>query len=473
MWAWLLWESVALAQTPDVCVETEILAPPDHPGQSTEATRAVRFSVNRGDVPDPDRIDASAIANALASGAPPPADAPPVTVLLEGGLDPWRPGRAVVRLTAQGRALPPEAPLPVHVVFLVETSTTNASATTLDVRTDFSGIAPGGLYTPVERIRVVQAALRQWLAQWERPGTISIVVWDQQASVLLPPTEDREAARAAIDRLAVGLAPAKPIPGQFALPSAIEIAARRPAPCEDHRIVVFTDGPQVATPVGDPIDTFADRLLRYSRLSVVVLPNGDKRAPEYEALAVAGRGVGWYADTTWEVAAALDRAVLPPRRVAQRLDWTVDFDPTWVAWAEPLGADPAGGPVAEGESWTRLYDVMLRPGARAHEGPVAVARWRADVRGWDAASSGEVPLRGSDIRDWDGQSPGQRAATAVVAYTELIRWRAAIHDWSSLLAAVEPSQSPVHAEIHAWFSSAARLWTGERGWSGSPFGRGR
>ncbi len=477
MYALMLLARLALAQSNEVCVETEIVGPPDMPGQRADAGRPIRYAINRKGPPEPETVDASALANLLPMIEPPGNGEAPIGVGVDATFDPFRPGHVVLRVTASGRELPEEAKLPVHVVFVVETSTTNASATTLDLSTiqDQTSLAPSEptrLYTPTERIRVVKRALTEWFAEWDRPGTVEIVVWDQQAAILLPPTDvsDRATIEAAIGRIRTGLAPQDPIPGKFALPVAIEIAAKRPAPCEDHRVVVFTDGPQVETPVGDPIDQFAARLLKYSRLSVVILPNGPRRAPEYERLATTGRGVAWYADTTWEVRAALDRAILPPRRVAQAVDLDVAFDRSQVAWADLLGADPTGGPLATREQWTLLYDVMLRPETAANAGkPVATVHWKADQKGWEGEAEGDVVLQREDVTASDGASKDLRAVTGIVAFVELMKWEAAIHDWEWLSSSVEAASSPVHAEISAWYDVAKATWPGTPRWSALPF----
>ncbi|MBA2321837.1 MAG: hypothetical protein H0V89_11875 [Deltaproteobacteria bacterium] len=457
----------AFAQDPsaEVCVETEIRGPPDHPAQRAEAARDVRFAINRGTVPRGTALDASAVANLLPISARPDIGEDPVAFFLDGVDDPFVPGHVRVRVAARGRDLAPEALLPVHVVFIVETAVTTGSATTRD-------LTPDGphLYSPRERVRVVREAIREWLLTWDRPGTISLLAYDGQVLEVLPttPIEDRETILAAVARLDVGLAPKVALAGHSALPEAIAQSAKRPAPCEDHRIVVFTDGPQVETSAGEPVAVAASRL-RYSRLSVVILPAGPRRAPEYERLAEAGRGVGWYADTTWEVRQALSRGILPPRRVASRVDWTVAFDPAQIAWAEPLGPDPSGRPLATGEQITWLYDVMLRPDARP-DVPLATVQWTGDFPGWRTPPSGTLALAPSHVATWETAHPDLRAATTMGAFVDLLQWRAAIHDWDTALAAVPSGPAPAQEEMHAWLRDARKTWPGTFRWPTLPFG---
>jgi hypothetical protein len=463
----LLLTSLALAQSPsaEVCVETEILGPPDHPSQRAEAARDVRFAINRGGVPRGMELDASAVANLLPISARPDIGEDPVAFFLDGVEDPFRPGHLRVRVAARGRDLSPEALLPVHVVFIVETANTTDSATTLQVTPD--GPSP---YSPVERIRVVRESIRNWLAHWEHPGTVSILAYDGQVLEVLPttPVSHRDVIEAALDRIQVGLAPKVQIAGHYPLPEAIEKASDRPAPCEDHRIVVFTDGPQVDAPAGDPLPIVASKL-RYSRLSVIILPSGPRRAEEYEHLAEAGRGVGWYADTTWEVDQALHRAILPPRRVASRVDWTVAFDPEQVAWADPAGLDPSGRPMATEEQITWLFDVMLRPTADPAK-PFASVHWTGEFPGWNTPPAGDLTLAPADLPTWEKASADLRAATTTAAFVDLLLWHDAIHDWDRARDAIRPAASPAHAELHQWLVNGQVSWPGTFRWPTLAFG---
>lgn len=457
--------AVAEVPTAEVCVETEILGPPDHPSQQADAARDVRFSINRGGVPRGTALDASAVANLLPITARPEIGEDPVAFFLDGVTDPFRPGHLLVRVAARGRDLSPEANLPVHVVFIVETAATTDSATTLE-------LTPGGasLYSPVERIRVVRESIRAWLAAWEHPGTVSILAYDGQVLEVLgtTPVSHRDVIHAALDRLVVGVAPKTQLAGHYALPEAIDRASKRPAPCEDHRIVVFTDGPQVDAPAGDPLPIVASKL-RYSRLSVVILPSGPRRAEEYERLAETGRGVGWYADTTWEVRQALHRAILPPRRVASRVAWQVAFDEQQIAWADALGADPSDRPLATEEQITLLYDVMLRPAADPAR-PFVRLHWTGEFPGWNTPPTGDLDLAPAGVASWETANADLKAVTTTAGFLSLLQWQGRILDWDLALAALPVGTSAPHAEINAWLANGRSTWPGTFRWPTLAFG---
>ncbi len=233
---------------------------------------------------------------------------------------------------------------------------------------------PGPLYRPITRLELVQAALRDLFDKAPSASRVSIVAMDAlQARGILRPTElsDRAAIAAALDELTPGVVRPDDPRTPVVLEKFSDLTFDK---CHDNKVVLLTDH----------VDQLVQRkavqdVARWAADDVEVWSFGVGLNDDVEAdLALLGAAAG---GASWLINAKSDyqriwRYILDPGGVVASDAYVqVDFPPgaRWRILPGDPDAEPAFqegsaafslGTLRSGETWAKVFEVDLPPGAR-------------------------------------------------------------------------------------------------------------
>jgi hypothetical protein len=312
---------------------------------------------------------------------------------------------------------------------------------------------PGPLYRPVTRLDIVKAALEDLFARAPDSSRVSIVAMDAlQARGILPPTELRDAAvvQEAVDRLEPGLVrPDDPLTPQV-LEKFSDLTFDK---CHDNKVVLLTDH----------VDQLVQRkavqdVARWAADDVEVWSFGvglnDDVEAELALLGAAAGGASWLINARSDYERIWRHILDPGGVVASDVYVQVDFPPG-ARWRtlpggpgrdSPLSEGAASfslGTVRSGETWARVFEVHLPPGAQ--DGLVAPL---ADLGASVLHERGEVRLRpdpSEPVPPFAWAAPTLRAR-ALAAYWIDRPANRAVYRMGDVL---EPEGTA--AELKAWF----------------------
>ncbi len=184
----------------------------------TGAYANTRRFLTAGQMPPSDAVRTEELLNYFRYAYPAPAaKGTPFTVSTDMMVSPWNPDTRLLRVGLRGYDLPRSQRPPANLVFLVDVSGSMSSADKLPlVKTALAGLA--GELRPQDRV--------------------SIVVYAGAAGLVLEPTNDPRAIRAALDRLSAGGSTA----GGAGLQLAYSIARGSFIDGGVNRIILATDG---------------------------------------------------------------------------------------------------------------------------------------------------------------------------------------------------------------------------------------
>jgi Ca-activated chloride channel family protein len=417
-----------------------------------------------GHLPPPEAVRVEEIVNALDYGDPPPAEGD-FALHAEGAPTPFGGGDRyrLLRFALKAREVDALDRKPAALTFVVDVS---------------------GSMAQENRLGLVKASLGLLIDELRPDDRVALVVYGSRGRVVLAPTADKEALRAAI----LGLHPDGSTNAEEGLALGYDLASAALRPGAINRVILASDG------VANVGATGPDSILARARaeaargveLTTLGFGMGNYNDVLMERLADDGDGRYAYLDTLEEARRVLVEELTGTlQTVAEEARAQVEFNPEVVERYRLLGyenrdvADERfrddtvdAGEIGAGHTVTALYEVKLqeqatgRGGERAYrDAPVATLRlrWRPD--GAEAFVETERALTlGELAASWNAASPALRLAGLAAEYAELLRgsyWarEGSLDEVFRGLQRLQPELTgdPRAAELAALAGKAARL----------------
>ncbi len=385
----------------------------------------LRRFLEDGALPPADAVRIEEMINYFDYGYPDPAKGP-VGVVTEVGPSPFHDGRRLVQVGIQGRRPRGERP-PLNLVFLIDTSGSMSDANKLPLVVE-------GLSMLAERLRPVDR--------------VAIVVYAGSAGVVLEPTADRAAVRAALERLQSGGS----TNGAQGIEAAYALAEKNLDPRAINRVVLCSDGDfnVGVTDQGSLVRLIEDKRETGVYLTVLGFGTGNLKDSTMEALAQYGNGNYGYVDSKAEAKKVLvDEMDATMVTVANDVKVQIEFNPAQVESYRLIGYENRllaerdfeddhkdAGELGAGHSVTALYEIVPARGdstqrglkyqsgraltAAARSAELATVRLRYKLPG--AAEGNELAVTVAD-RDLalEGTSDDFRFAAAAASFGMLLR----------------------------------------------------
>jgi Ca-activated chloride channel family protein len=379
----------------------------------TASYTVARQYLNGGQMPVPASIRVEEMVNFFDYGDPAPTQGD-FAIKAEGGPTPFTQGAQyrLVRFNLRGREVRMDNRRPVTLTFLIDAS---------------------GSMDQANRLPLVKQALSLLLDQLRPTDRVGLVVFGDRAHVLLEPTNDREAVRQAIGKLAIegatnieeGLTVAYEVAGKSFKPN----ASNRIVLCSDGEANIGRSGPQAI------LGQIGREARRGIELTTLGFGMGNYNDNLMEQLADKGDGRYAYIDTVAEAKRVLVEEVSGTlNTIAKDAKTQVEFNPAVVARYRLLGYENRAiaderfrdnrviaGQIGSGHSVTALYEVELRPDA-PRDGLVGTLRlrYRAPVVG--NVTETEKKLYLFDVAPtWEKASPAFRLSVLVAQFAEILK----------------------------------------------------
>ena len=342
-------------------------------------------------------------------------------VHLEAAPSPFSPGRQLLRVGIQGKALAKSQRKPAHLTFLVDSS---------------------GSMGQDDKLPLAQEAMKIAVRNLNENDTVAIVTYAGESRDVLPPTPATEYQTifAAIDSLHAG--------GSTAMGSGLELAYKhavsRASGGVTSRVVMLTDGDANIGP-NLSADAMLESIHKYAQegvtLTAVGFGMGNYRDDLMEKLADKGNGNCFYVDGLREARRVFQTQLTGTLEIiAKDVKVQVELNPEAVSEYRLLGYEDRAiadqdfrndkvdaGEIGAGHSVTALYEVKLQGSAEE----LATVRIRAKEPNGTAATEQAFTLRRSELRpSIDAASPDFRFAAAVAGTAEILRHSAASEAWS-------------------------------------------
>lgn len=408
-----------------------------------------RRRLREGALPEPASVRTEEVVNALRYDYAPPQD-DPFSVTFEASPSPWDPSAHILRVGVQSRVVTDRRP--VHLTFLVDTS---------------------GSMRGYDRIELVKHALGMLVEGLRDGDTVAIVAYAGAAGVVLEPTADHAAWRAAIDRLQTG--------GSTAMGEGISLAYRLASashrPGHTSRVIIASDGD---ANVGVTDTAALSALIRDHAKAGVALTTlgfgqGNFRDARMEQLADDGDGAYYYIDGLEEARRVfVDDLTSTLELVARDVKVQVVWNPDAITGYRLLGYENRevadrdfrndavdAGEVGAGHAVTALYEVQLKPGAPQ---PIATVHLRHKPPGPDAPSTEDTfPLQAWMMRPTFAEaSRDHQLAVLAAAFAEKLRHspfapQASCGALADMAEAARRQDHPEDAELVDLMRRAARL----------------
>jgi Ca-activated chloride channel family protein len=382
----------------------------------TGSYTVVRRYLRDGHLPPPEAVRVEEFLNAFDYG-----DAPPrrgdFSLTTEGAPSPFADGDRyyVLRFGIAAREVAAEDRPAAVLIFVVDTS---------------------GSMNRENRLGLVKKALYELLDHLRPDDRVGLVVYGSRGEVMLEPTGDHEAIRAALDRLhATGSTNA-----EEGLVLAYELADRFRDDKIINRIILCSDG--VANVGRTGPESILERIERYAdrgvELTAVGFGMGNYNDVLMERLADTGNGRYAYVDALPEARRIfVEELTGTLLTIGFDAKAQVEFNPDIVARYRLLGyenrdiadhrfRDPTvdAGEIGAGHSVTALYEIKLQPDAatRATSRRIATLRFRYRPVGSGEAVELERPIEVRSLAaSWEAATPSLRLATLVAEYAEILK----------------------------------------------------
>ena len=382
------------------------------------------FSISRrklmeGALPPPSAVRVEEFVNYFDYGYDAPKDAP-FGVTMGAAPSPFGQGHHLVRIGLQGKKVQGAERLPVHLVYLVDTS---------------------GSMMSDDKIGLAKKSLRILTDSLQQGDTIALCTYAGWVREVLPPTgvEKKNEILAAIDQLAAE--------GSTAMSSGIDLAyalAKKTfVKNAVNRVVVLSDGDANVGP--SSFEEISKQIEQYKNqgitLSTVGFGNGNYKDVMMEQLADKGDGNYTYIDSEEQAQRVFGHEVNGPLQVIARdVKVQVEFDPKVVKEYRLVGYENRdvkdadfkndqvdGGEIGAGHDVTALYDVVL---TSADASPLTVhVRFKAPVGGGAKESAFVMPKE--SIATTFAAAPGNlRLAVGVMGFAELLRKSPLAKEWT-------------------------------------------
>jgi Ca-activated chloride channel family protein len=302
-------------------------------------------------------------------------------------------------------------------------------------------IAVSGSRGQQTRLGLVKAALARRLDELRPDHRVALVFYGSRGRVVLEPTADKEALRAAIDRLQ----PEGATNAEEGLALGYRLASEALRPGAINRVVLASDGVANVGATGPDsiLATVRSQAARGIELTTLGFGMGNYNDVLMERLADEGDGRYAYIDTLDEARRVLVEELTGTlQTVAEEARAQVEINPEVVERYRLLGyenrdvADERfrddtvdAGEIGAGHTVTALYEIKLRKAATGRAGtrayrhaPVAILRLRWRPAGTDAFVETERPLTVGELaRRWESATPALRLAGLAAELAELLR----------------------------------------------------
>ncbi len=343
----------------------------------------------------------------------------PFAVHLAGAPSPFEQGHQLVRVGIKGKHVQGAERVPVHLVYLVDTSGSMQSA-------DKIGLAQKSLHLLTDTLK---------------PGdTVALCTYAGSVREVLSPTGDRKAIHAAIDQLAAG--------GSTAMSSGIDLAyaLARKTLVKGHvnRVIVLSDGdanvgPSSHAEILKQIEQYKGEGIT---LSTVGFGNGNYKDTMMEQLADKGDGNYSYIDDEKQARKVFVEQIDGLLQVIARdVKVQVEFDPEVVEKYRLIGYDNRevadkdfkndkvdGGEIGAGHSVTAIYDVVLK---KTDASPLTVRIRHKQPLGDAPAKETAYPMTPAQFtKTFEAADASYRLAVGVMAFAEILRESPHAKEWS-------------------------------------------
>ena len=344
----------------------------------------------------------------------------PFAVYTDAAPSPFTPGHHLLRVGLQGKKVQGAERVPVHLVYLVDTSGSMGGA---------------------DRMELAKKSLKVLTDKLQRGDTVAICTYAGGVEKILDPTsiEHKDRILAAIERLRAGGSTAM----GDGLAMAYELAKKTLVKNHVNRVVVLSDGD---ANVGRASQEELKKIIHGHRgegitLSTVGFGSGNYKDATMEALADSGDGNYSYIDSEEQSRRVFGEQVDGLLQVIARdVKIQVELDPSVVRTYRLLGYENRdikdrdfrndkvdAGEVGSGHTVTALYDVVL---TRTDKSPVTVRVRHKTPTGSDRAEESVFPMPATSIaRTFESASPDFRFATAVVGLAEVLRKSPLAAEW--------------------------------------------
>jgi Ca-activated chloride channel family protein len=366
-----------------------------------------------GNLPDPKSVRVEEFVNFIDYGDAPPARGD-FAIKAEGAPSPFTQGPRyrLLRFNIRGRVVDAAQRRPAVLTFVIDVS---------------------GSMDEENRLGWVKQSLSLLLDQLRPTDRIGLVVYGDQAKLLLEPTNDREAVRQAIDRLR----PEGATNAEAGLLLGYEVAGRNFRLNAANRIILCSDGVANVGHAGPQaiLGQIGREARRGIELSTLGFGMGNYNDNLMEQLADKGDGRYAYIDTLAEAKRVLVEEISGTlQTIAKDAKVQVEFNPAAVARYRLLGYENRAiaderfrddkvdaGEVGAGHSVTALYEIELRPDAPAGARLASLhLRYRTPEVGNQTETIRHLSL--SELApSWEKASPGFRLSALVAQFAEILK----------------------------------------------------
>ena len=401
----------------------------------------VRRFLTQGQTPPGDAVRTEELVNYFRYDYPLPGDrGAPFSVTTDVAQTPWNPETRLLRVGLRGYDLNYRERPPANLVFLVDVS--------------------GSMDEP-NKLPLVKSALSMLADNLRPQDRVSIVVYAGAAGLVLPPTGDPRAIKAAVDSLSAG--------GSTAGGEGIQLAyatARMNFRAEGvNRVILATDGD---FNVGITDQKQLEQLIEKERddgitLTTLGFGEGNLNDAMMEAIADKGNGNYAYIDNAMEARKVLDEEMSSTLfTIAKDVKVQVEFNPAQVSEYRLIGYENRAlkeqdfnndhvdaGDIGAGHQVTALYEIVPAGahgwlGQRRYQenkrgnpmafagssGELAFVKLRYKLPNGDASKLIEHPVSGSLLRDAAPPSGDMAFAVAVAGFAQKLRGDTMLGDWS-------------------------------------------
>lgn len=383
-------------------------------------------ALRAGRAPRPHEVRVEEFVNAIPYRYAPPRGRSPLQVHAQMAPSVWHDGSHLLRVGLQAREVPPDAPTPAHLTFLVDVS---------------------GSMSADDKLPLVQRSLHGLVDRLGPDDTVALVTYAAGSEVVLEPTAVAHADRVheAIDRLSPGGGTAM-ADGVF---TAYALADDAYVPGHVNRVIVASDGdtnigPRRHADLAPTLARYADRGITLTTLGVGARGYRDDMM---EQLANRGDGAYYFLADDAEARRVLGVHLTGTLElVARDVKVQIAFDPDVVKTYRLVGYDNRrvadhdfandavdAGEVGSGHQVSAVYEVTLHEGAEGRD--LGEVRLRHKPPGPDAPSREEAVPLGVPSTDLAATSDDYRLAVAAAGLAQVLRGQ------------LDPSHLPVLSEL--------------------------
>ncbi len=374
----------------------------------------VRRYLTDGNLPPHEAVRVEELVNAFDYGDPAPPESSDFSLVAEGSRSPFAEGPRyhLIRFGLAARTIDPAERKSAVLTFVV----------------DVSGSMAAG-----NRLGLVKQALGLLLDHLRPDDRVALVVYGSNGRVLLGHTADHEAIRRAVDQLQ----PEGATNAEEGLELGYRLARADFRPGAINRVILCSDGVANvgATGPGSILQRIGDEARRGIELTTVGFGMGNYNDVLMEQLADRGDGAYAYVDSLEEARRVfVENLTGTLQTIARDAKVQVELDPKVVERYRLIGYENRdvpderfrddtvdAGEVGAGHTVTALYEVKLRPGARARRTAATLhLRYRSAASGRVEEVARSITAGELDGR-WESAPRALRLASVVAELGEILK----------------------------------------------------